>query len=69
MMSFSFSELGREAQKRAAKLFEPKIGYQLVGNPYVADVAAEVEDFLRTDKMEYLFTEEGALVVAMRKDY
>ncbi len=67
MTSFIFSELGREAQKRAARLFEPKIGYKLVGNPYVTDIAQEVEDFLKNDKMEYLFTKEGSLVVATRK--
>lgn len=59
-----FKELSKEAQKKAAKFFEPKVGYTLVGNPYVEDIAKEVDDFLKDAKMDYYFDEKGNFICA-----
>lgn len=62
-----FNELSKAAQQKAAKYFEPKVGYKLIGNPYVTDVAAEVADYIEKSAMEYCFSESGNFICACRK--
>lgn len=62
-----FEELSGDAQKKAAKFLESKVGYQLIGNPYVTDVAEEVEDFLKSEQKDYYFNSNGAFVCAQPK--
>lgn len=64
-----FKELTKEAQNRAASFFEPKVGYKLVGNPYVTDIAEDVEDYIRSAKMEYYFDNNGCFICAQTKEW
>ena len=64
-----FDSLSAVAQNNAASFLEGKVGYKLVGNPYVEDVAKEVMEYLDTASKLFYFDERGNFICAQPKEW
>ena len=59
-----FKELKKDAQRTAAEFFAYKLGYKLVGNPYVQSVAQEVDDYCKAANKTFFFDDNGRFICA-----
>ena len=59
-----FMDLKKDAKMVAAKFFEYKLGYKLIGNPYVKNAMDEIRSFCENSNMTYYFDKKGNFICA-----